>query len=197
MTLARLFLLALWPAMLAFSPAFSQKKTGWKTIDNDLYSLSIPADWAAFPPGERDGIHPLERDGGPYHLYYISWSAPDKGPFLVIRSCYRLDGSDLSVETIVAEEKRTDEPPLGRNAVWTELKAPAGQKRCRVDKESRWVSVAGSGWEELCEFHLFQKEGKRVHHLSLSIKKAYWQRHPEVRHTVAVVLDSFRVKNTD
>lgn len=199
----RLFL-ALLLVIPAFSPAFSQENGGWKTIENDLYSISIPADWESFPPGEGDGIHPYERDGGPYHLYYIAWVAPEKrtrteflnAPSLSIESCYRLDGSSLSMETIEAWKMKAGEPPLARNAVRTELKARPGQKRYMVVKEGRTVSVGGSGWHKDRSFSLIQKEGKLVHYLDLTVGEEYWQKHPEMHQFIAKVLDSFRVKKT-
>lgn len=187
-------------SLLLFSCVVSAQGTvkEWKAIDNSFYSITIPADWVPFPPGEGDGIHPKERDGGPYHLCYLGWVSAlnemggNAGPMLFIEGARRLDGKPLSIQTIDAEKMRANEPPLSRYAVRTELKGKPGQVRYQVAKETQMISVAsGVSWYQCREFVLLQKGGAIVYWLKLIVGEQYYQSHPEFPRVIEKVLDSF------
>ena len=188
----------LWAIIGFAGPSFAQggKTVSWKTISHELYSITIPDDWTGFPPERSRDTRPSERDGGPYHLYCMCWTAPGKGmgsrsaPFLYVESCYRLDGTPLSTEVIEGEKMRGS--PLSRNVV--RMKAKPGQKRYMVLKEDTMMGVGGSSWYKQRSFCLIQQEGKLVHYLEFMVGEDYWQLHPELRHVAERVLDSFQVK---
>lgn len=190
-------------AALSFT-AFAQRTAAeWKTIDNSFYTLTIPADWTAFPPEESDGIHPEERNGGPYRLCYLGWVSAlnemgeNAGPMLFIEGARRLDGKPLSIRTIDAEKMKANEPPLARHAVRTELKGKPGQLRYQITKESQMMSTAGSSWYKSREFVLLQKGGETVYWLLLTVGEQYYRQHPEIQPVFEKVLDSFRPKEAE
>lgn len=167
-----------------------------RKISNELYSITIPSDWTPVQD-IGDGIIPKERNGGPYHLYYIGWRAKraeiiENTMFFYIQSYRKLDGSPLSIKEVEDMNLAVNKTEYVRNAKLTDLKAKPGQRRYMVAKEELSIPRGFRKCRNLC---LIQKGLDVVHYLMISLSEDVYQKQPGVQKLINEILDSFVVNS--
>lgn len=188
-------------AMLC-SPAVGVGDPEKRTITNDLYSFTLPADWEPYRSKDilSGGIVPLERDSKIFHHYYLLWQRKGKQKFpaetyICIESFRLLNKEPLSVNDIANMKiDGCKQNPLIKDAVVTEQEAKPGQRKYMITKvDTALDATSGNKYYKTREFNLVQKGLDVVHHVSISIRETAYQQSPDVKHMVDEILDSFVV----
>lgn len=169
---------------------------GFRTIDNKLYSISIPSTWVPMQGMPGDGTNPGERDlSDKLHVFYWAWQVPVKSkeeiPKCVgidIQSYQRTDNKELTVDEMV---------PLEMSRVYsitavkkTDMRSPKNQKRFFLIKDGKEMNGESVVYRV---YYLFQQSGNIVHCITISLRDELAQQ-PGKKEEIEKIMDSFKAK---